>query len=348
MAKPLEQITCTFNIFDTGRVHGDKNRGYLLDNVKSAINSSFVQERLRMREMLGYVGHGYRELAKKLNVGEVDTARLPNGQSTVIKAIPACVCTDIRIDDEGNLTHTQEIIDNEEGKTLLGLHNSRIGGFSWAASPAGNLATMGSNTLIDGIYGFDYVVNPLFSSNRGFVLDSADDEAGEQAILDSLQAHGIEAMEARDRLSEWYASVNIEAQHYRDQTMQYMNLLAAQNANYDNLQDQHNAVANQLKAIQSQQEADKEARKQAIRELAVKSPVVIPTAVVEALIEGKDAEGIAGLLAVIGKAARIDTSTLPIGSTDPVRVPRKMIMDNADPEPMYGSVEAAADIGFYD
>ena len=342
MPKPLKKITCTFNIFDTGRKHSGKERGYMLDNVRSVIEAPTTQERLSMREMLGYVGHGFRELAKKMNVGEVDTAKLANGQSLLIKAIPACVCTDLKIDNEGNLTHTQEVIDNEEGRTLLGLHNSRVGGFSWASTGG----RQGVNTLIDKLYGFDYVVNPLFSGNRGFVLDSADD-FNEQAILDSMQDVGVETMTAKNRLQEWYASVDMEARHYRDQVMQYMGLLASQNTEYDNLRDKHHAIENQLSAIKSQQEADTEARRQAFRSWAAKSPVPIPATVVEALANGKSVEELEGMTGVISKAARIDASTLPIGEYDPVRVPRKMVMDTAESEPCYGSVESAPEIEMY-
>ena len=337
----LEKITCTFNIFDTGRKHSGRERGYLLDNVRSAINSDYVQERLRLREMIGYVGHGVREMTKKMEVGEVDTAKLPNGQELLIKAIPACVCTDISIDDDGNITHTEEVIDNDEGRTLLGLHNSRVGGFSWASTGG----KQGANTLIDKIFGFDYVVNPLFSGNRGFVLDSASYD--EKAVLDSLCGLGMDSDSAVDRLSNWYNSVELEARNYRDQTVEYMNLLAAQNTEYDSLRDQFNAVNNQLQAIQSQQQADEMARITAFRDWAARSPVAIPAAVVEALIKAKSLEDLEGMTGVLNKAARINASSLPFGSAEPVHIPARMVMDNSDSDPTYGSVESAPEISMY-
>ncbi|WP_412774897.1 hypothetical protein, partial [Vibrio cholerae] len=84
--KILQSITCTFNIFDTGRKYTGKQRGYILDNVKSVLNSPEVQERLRLRELVGYVSHGLREMAGKLTLGETLPVYLPNGQMVVVNA----------------------------------------------------------------------------------------------------------------------------------------------------------------------------------------------------------------------------------------------------------------------
>ena len=212
--KVLDTITCKFNIFDNGRAHSGIKRGYVLDNVKSAIQNPFVQERVKMREALGYLGHGFREMTGKLDIGEVEALSLGNGQKTIVKAIPACVTTGLDIDDAGNVTHTQDILDTAEGKTILGLHNSGVGGFSWASSGA----KRGMNTLIDRIFGFDYVTSPNFAANRGYVLDSANGEETitEGAILDKITGSGVEPDEAKSILDSWWASAGLELQACQD------------------------------------------------------------------------------------------------------------------------------------
>ena len=67
------------------------------------------------------------------------------------------------------------------------LHASRVGGFSWACP--GVDGGRGKPTRLSGFSGFDYVLNPGFSSNRGYILEGAADTAGkEQMILECLAA----------------------------------------------------------------------------------------------------------------------------------------------------------------
>ena len=73
-------IRVTFNIFDTGRKYTGTQRDYILNNVKSVINSPAVRERLRLRQLQGYFGHTMRELAGKLNLTAKNVLNLPNGQ----------------------------------------------------------------------------------------------------------------------------------------------------------------------------------------------------------------------------------------------------------------------------
>ena len=213
--KPLKTLKVTFNILDQQREHTtSKQRNYLVDNVRKVIQSPAVQERLRKRELVGYFGHYLREHAGKMHLDEKVMVPTPGGGHILVDAVPACVCTAIDIDDDGNLTHVEEIADNLEGRKTLSLFESGIGGFSWACDGG----VYRGNTLISDLAGFDYVRQPLFSSNRPYVLDSAaqDSEAERaQLVLDSMVDLGVDEGVATGALQAFYASSANEAEHYR-------------------------------------------------------------------------------------------------------------------------------------
>lgn len=336
----LERISCTFNIYDNARQFSAIQRGYFLDNFKKAINHPFTRERLKLREMIGYVGHGVRGLSQKMTPDEVDVAKLQNGQQSVIKAIPACVCTELSIDDDGNVTHTQEILDNAEGKVLLGLHKSRVGGFSIAAD--GN--AQGSNTLLDKVYGFDYVTSPNFSSNRGYILDSAESEtATEEMILDSITNCGLDSDEAKNRLDAWHNSSALEAIHYRDMTQHMMHSEAALRADHNELQNQFDSVNAELASLKTQY-ADQEAqRKQLFETFSSRSTVAIPMAIMDSLVSPSQQSDLNPLLTFLEKTAQINGSTLPLGNAH-----RPQFVHATTPSDYeFGSVETAPDLDTY-
>lgn len=348
MSKPLEKITCTFNIFDSGREYSGIKRGYVLDNIKKAINSPFTQERIKLREAVGYVGHGLREMAGKLNLGEVDSINLGNGQRAMVKALPACVTTGLEVDENGNITHTQEILDNDEGRALLGLHRSKVGGFSWAAGGA----RAGLNTLIDKIYGFDYVVNPNFAANRGYVLDSADsEEITEQAVLDSMIAAGVDQSQAGDRLSSWYASAVMESASHQhraaDLEAQVTDLMLKNRELEKQLSDAQQIITDSANDTAGR-------REQLLREFAREYPVHINADKLAALATATTSDDLDGLRQVLDSVSRVNTSGLPMAGRGELFVPdtiwakeRAYMRRRKGETPAYGSIESAPDLGLY-
>lgn len=336
MSKKLQKIELKFNIFDTGREYTGKQRGYILDNVKQVINSPLVQERLRLREMVGYVGHGLREMAGKLTLGEKVSVKMANGQMMVVDAIPSNVTTNITIDDEGNLTHTQEVLDNAEGQKLLGLHNSKIGGFSWAAGGG----KIGANTIISDLLGFDYVHNPLFSSNRGYVLDSADDDTYDrEAILDNLTAAGVSDEQREMVLDSFTASAAFEAAQYREQLFASQQVIADQHEQQTELKqllDSATTEADELKSTFVN-------REELFKQLQSTSLLNINDQVLDALINMSTQEHAETVKNMLLDAASIDTSQLPIGTHKPLYAKRA-----TEKEIGYGDVEAAMNVGMYD
>ena len=74
-------------------------------------------------------------------------------------------------------------MNTETGQIVRNLHESKVGGFSWAC-PGIDGGTK-NVTHLAGFAGFDYVLNPNFAHNRGYVLESV---GNEQMILESISA----------------------------------------------------------------------------------------------------------------------------------------------------------------
>ncbi|MCD9516418.1 hypothetical protein [Photobacterium carnosum] len=335
MNNGLQKIELKFNIFDTGREYTGQQRGYILNNVKQVINSPKVQERLRLREMVGYVGHGLREMAGKLTLGEKISVKMANGQMMVVDAIPSNVTIAMSIDDDGNFAHTQEVILNDEGRKLLGLHNSKIGGFSWAAGGG----KIGSNTIISDLLGFDYVHNPLFSSNRGYILDSADDIYDREAILDNLSAAGVSNEQREIVLDTFTASAVFEAAQYREQLFASQQVIADQHEKQSELQLLLDSTTNETDILKNTLVT----RYDLFKQLQNTSLLNISDQVLDALVNMNSPDHAEIVQKLLLDAASIDTSQLPIGTHKPLYAKR-----NIKKEFGYGDVESALDRGMYD
>ena len=344
MPKNLQQIELKFNIFETGREYTGVQRGYILDNVKKVINSAVVKERLRHREMVGYVGHGLREMSGKLTLGEKISVKMPNGQMMVVDAIPSNVTTALSIDDDGTITHVQEVLANDEGKKLLGLHNSRLGGFSWASAGV----KVGANTIINDLLGFDYVHNPLFSSNRGYVLDSADEDMSDvydrDTILDNLSAAGIKEEDRAMVLDSFTASAVFEASQYRDQLFASQQVIADQFEQQQGLKlllDNATGEVETMKVLSSN-------RAEMCKHLQNVSQLNINAQVLDALVNMNTVEHVEIVKRLLLDSANMETSHLPIGKDKGkplyVKAPTAVVVD----EPAYGDVSFGLDRGMYD
>lgn len=342
MAKKLQEIKLRFNIFDTGREYTGKQRGYILENVKRVIDSPMVQERLRLREAVGYVGHGLREMAGQLTLGEKCSVKMPNGQMMVVDAIPSNVMTSISIDDDGWVEHTQEVADNDEGKKLLGLHNSKIGGFSWASAGG----KINANTIISDLVGFDYVHNPLFSSNRGYVMDSADDAMSDvfdrEMVLDNLTAAGIaDHNEANMVLDSFVASAVFEASQYREQLFASQQIIADQHEKHVEQSQLLDSATTEINSHKEQQGN----REHLFKQLQQTCQLNINDQVLDALVNMRTVDDVEAVKTLLMDAASINASHLPIGKQQPVFVPKHT---QAKEEPQFGDLEFALDVGIYD
>jgi hypothetical protein len=203
-----------YNVHERGRQHHGAERRFDTAALARLVNSPAVQERVKNRDLHGYYGHLIR---MKYGMRPPEWI-MDGGEQIYIE--PALVTTYLYAEPDGTITHESEFLDTVPGQTAARLFASKAGGFSSAIkaepSRAGSVATQ--------FNGFDYVLEPNYTTNRGYlldgvmfdstspemadaILDSAIAEQAEQArafmaIFDSLQADHILAMQTLERLRE--------------------------------------------------------------------------------------------------------------------------------------------------
>lgn len=114
-----------------------------------------TQERIRTRGMLGYFGHSPRIIG---GMNPVESLVI-NGTYNEIE--PAIITVSLSCDSDGNVEHKTEFLDTESGNKAARLFSNKVGGFS-------SVINENNNEFI----GLDFVLDPNYSTNRGFLLDS--------------------------------------------------------------------------------------------------------------------------------------------------------------------------------
>ena len=166
-----------FNVKDRARRYRGVDRNFDTAKLASIINGGDVQERVKCRDMQGYFGHWPRV---RFGMNPTEGGIL---DGKVVALEPALVSTYIKADPDGNIEHEAEFLDTSAGRLAEKLFHSKTGGFSSAI----DAKTCGGRQMPYGFYGFDYVLEPNFSKNRGYsaVLDSITDDAM-LAVLDDV------------------------------------------------------------------------------------------------------------------------------------------------------------------
>lgn len=147
-----------YNLRERGRQFRGQPRNFNIAVVVKAINSEACQEKVRNRDMIGFYGHWPR-VKFGMNPRE---GGLEKGRPAFVE--PAIVTTLLKAYPDGTIEHQEEFLDTDSGKLAAKLFQSRVGGFS---SVIGN-----GNAEF---FGFDYVNEPNYSTNRGYSLDSVGD-----------------------------------------------------------------------------------------------------------------------------------------------------------------------------
>ena len=200
MANVTEVIR--YNLKDRGRRYRGTPRNFNIPVLMDAINGGATQERVKHRDMLGYYGHWPRvRLGLDPREGGIIDGK-------VVHVEPAFVTTSLKCSLYGTIEHVAEFFDNVPGKAAAGLKASKAGGFSSAI-----------DENKPQFYGFDYVLEPNFTTNRPYALalDGADsdpltmDEVNDymQSALDvALLLDGVNGENRRLR----QALLNMEAE----------------------------------------------------------------------------------------------------------------------------------------
>jgi len=199
-----------YNLNDRGRKFRGKVRNFNIPAIVATINSGATQEKVKHRDMFGYYGHWPR-----VKFGMIPSeGGIVEGKQVVIE--PAMVTVYLKAYDDGTVEHEAEFLDTNAGKLAKQLYKRRVGGFSSAI-----------DENRPEFYGFDYVLEPNFSTNRGYeiALDSmgagmALDDVGRFAaaeyneqlvgvlkLLDSLNSEHAQALQV-------VANLTLENEHY--------------------------------------------------------------------------------------------------------------------------------------
>ncbi|NCC41619.1 MAG: hypothetical protein EOM21_19810 [Gammaproteobacteria bacterium] len=115
--------------------------------------------------MIGFYGHWPR-IKFGMHPAEGGIA---GGKAQAIE--PALVTTYLRASPDGTIEHQAEFLPTQTGQIAEKLYAARTGGFSSAIDQAK-----------PELFGFDYVLEPNFTSNRGYTLDSVLCEGGACAV----------------------------------------------------------------------------------------------------------------------------------------------------------------------
>jgi len=298
-------IKCYFNLFQEGRQYTGHHRNYILENAVKTCYAPQTREKIQLREALGYLGHGRRVIARKMQLEEVEPVKLPDGSTIIVENIPSNVTVFFEVGKSGDIEHHQEILETAPGKVVNGLNASKVGGFSWACGGSDG-GVMGATKISD-FHGFDYVLNPGFAANRGYILENADGKTKDM-ILESICKLGVEDSQAERYLNSWVASAQLRAMDLEeklDQAAIYEDALREKI-------EGHEAEIASLKKSVSQQEAVAEARKKMILECAGKSIVAVPERVLSAMISMANEADFNEIIGFFESASRVNLDGLPL------------------------------------
>lgn len=215
----METQVITYNLKDRGRQFRGQERHFNIGQIVNAINSPACQERVKNRDMHGYYGH-----LTRVKCGMIPNEGMMDG--LIPKVVPAFVTTYLKANTDGSIEHKAEFASTDTGLAASKLFQSRMGGFSSAI-----------DERKPEFFGFDYVLEPNFTTNRGYSLDDVNgmtmdnievaiqDEQmrGMIALMDSINAERncsnevIERLQAEnEQLISMLASKGIEASNVLD------------------------------------------------------------------------------------------------------------------------------------
>lgn len=161
MSRITQKIT--YNLAERGRTHTGIDRSNIdIRSMVDAINSSVTQELVATGDLYGFYGHEVRAL---YGMNPPDSIHTEDGRE--IRIAPAIRTVELSADNQGNVTHREEFLENEAGEYAYQQYKAKIGGFSTAVlfQPQAN-----GSRIVSGFYGFDYVRNPNYATNTSYGL----------------------------------------------------------------------------------------------------------------------------------------------------------------------------------
>lgn len=325
-------IECAFSLLDTQRKYTGQHRQYVITNARDICYSPETREKISKREALGYYGHGRRVLCGRMDIQEVDVITLPNGQQAMVSNIPSNVTVTFDVDQDGTVKHKQEILNTETGKIVDKLNASKVGGFSWACP--GTDGGERKLTTLTGFSGFDYVLTPGFSANRGYILESAQKDM----VLESVAAIVGDDKKAEQLVAGW---------KFEDDRITRLEDAVFESRNaYFELQSQSSQLEQKLANSEAQLSLAKDTIKTTqekfegiLESIADSLPFFIPENVMHEMLEGDFTRA----RGIFESAARMDFSQFPLGKANAVQVKTPSGIFKKD-APEYGTAAYGFDI----
>lgn len=317
-----EIIECSFSLFNEGRKYTGHHRKYILENAKQICYSPATREKIALNEALGYFGHGRREIAGKVRISEVEKI-MENGKALIVENVPSNVTVAFDVLDDGTVKHKQRILESAPGQIVAGLNKSKVGGFSWAC--AGSDGGRKGATVLTSFEGFDYVMNPGFSSNRGYVLENATAEARDM-ILESICQIGVEDKEAEMILENWIASAQWKALDLENKLADAELYSADMCETLDRLKTEVSQAQETISIFENAEES----RKKLVTESCGKYHIVIPVEVADAMVSMSNEADFRKVVGFFESAYTAELAALPIGKKIKTSVPSKKVKGNDD------------------
>lgn len=164
-----------YNLADRMRKHRGQERNFDMVAAERLLNGPAVQERIKLGDMTGYFGHWPRvqfglDPAEGGIVGGKQVSLEPCVRTTYLKAYP-----------NGDVEHEQEFLDTTSGKIAERIYGSNAYGFSSAI----DAKRLGQIQVPTGFFGFDFVKEPNYSANRGYVV-ALDGVIDSEDVLDAV------------------------------------------------------------------------------------------------------------------------------------------------------------------
>jgi hypothetical protein len=273
----LGEHKSSFNIFSPGRFDGN-NRPYAVEGVRRMIGSKETQQRIQINEGYGYFGHGKRQHSNKLLPDESEIVTV-QGKMVVLNDQPSNITTQLAINDDGEVTHRQLILNNTPGATVQGLIASGVGGWSWAVT--------GTPTQPQRFGGFDYVKRPSYlnTGTRQLLLESCGVENEIDLILHNLQQEGLTKETSQLMLESWQ-NLNVVT----DEQMALQTDVLMMEALIAKTTDDKAIMAKELNTLMSAQKSDQEIRRQMLLESVDTLPIILTTNQLNAFTSMKTSE----------------------------------------------------------
>ena len=153
----------TYNIKDTGRVFTQVKRNYDAVGASVLLNSTTVQEGVKNGDYFGYFGHWIRELLGL----DPQEGGFVDGKLVIVE--PALQIKMLKADKNGDISFQVQFLDTAMGNMAKRIYSQKKGGFSIVWDYYKN---SDGSLLPYQFYGFDMVLTPNFTKNRGYAMDS--------------------------------------------------------------------------------------------------------------------------------------------------------------------------------